>query len=178
MSEWEKIKLSKLCTRIGDGLHGTPEYIDESDIYFINGNNIKNGKIFIDDTTKKVSQEEFNNSYIPLNDNTLLISINGTLGNMAFYNNEKVMLGKSSAYLNFKNDINRFYYYYFQLKNIQKYFYDVATGSTIKNLSLKSLQDFIVPLPAEKLWKDIALVLSTLDDKIEINNRINDNLIH
>jgi type I restriction enzyme S subunit len=92
---------------------------------------------------------------------------------MAFYNGEEVMLGKSSAYLNFKTSINKFYYYYFQLKNIQKYFYDVATGSTIKNLSLKSLQDFEVPFPEEIEWKKIASVLSALDSKIELNNKIN-----
>lgn len=173
MIKWQKKRLSDLCHRIGDGLHGTPVYSDNSDIYFINGNNLKGGKIIIDSETKKVNQEELNKNYVELNQNSLLISINGTLGSMAFYNNEKVMLGKSSAYLNFKSSINKFYYYYFQLSNIQKYFYDVATGSTIKNLSLKSLQDFEVPVPEKKEWEGIASVLSALDDKIELNNRIN-----
>lgn len=176
MSSWEKIELFKLCSRIGDGLHGTPEYVIDSDIHFINGNNIKDGKILLDDVTKKVSRSELAKNYVSLNTNSLLISINGTLGNMAFYNNEKVMLGKSSAYLNFKYDINRFYYYYFQLKNIQKHFYNVATGSTIKNLSLKSLQEFIVPLPPEIIWRKIVSILDSIEKKIELNNKVNDNL--
>jgi len=92
---------------------------------------------------------------------------------LAFYNNEKVILGKSAAYLNFKSEINRFYYYYFQLSHIQQYFYNVATGSTIKNLSLKSLQDFEVPVPEPTEWRKIASVLSSLDSRIELNNRIN-----
>src|SRR5690606_27042013 len=74
---------------------------------------------------------------------------------------------------NFKSDINKFYYYYFQLPGVQKYFYDVATGSTIKNLSLKSLQDFEVPVPSKSEYRKIAAVLSALDDKIELNNTIN-----
>ena len=173
MSKWKKVKLSTLCSRIGDGLHGTPNYIECGDIFFINGNNIKGGKIIVDDETKRVTQEELDKNFVELNSNSLLLSIIGTLGNMAFFNGENVMLGKSVAYLNFKTNINRFYFYYFQLPNIQKYFYDVATGSTIKNLSLKSLQEFEVPLPDNNEYQKIAAVLSALDDKIELNNRIN-----
>ena len=172
-SNWKKVKLSTLCERIGDGLHGTPQYSETSNIFFINGNNIKNGKILYDNETKKVDTKEIEKNFIKLNKNSLLISINGTLGNMAFYKGENIMLGKSAAYINFKTNINQFYYYYFQLPNIQKYFYDVATGSTIKNLSLKSLQDFEVPIPDNNEYQKIASVLSALDDKIELNNRIN-----
>lgn len=176
MNNWKYDKLSNLCDEIGDGLHGTPEYTDDSDIFFINGNNLKNGKIEITNDTKKVTSEELSKNFIPLNENTLLLSINGTLGSVAFYNNEKVMLGKSCAYIIFQNDINRFYYYYFQLNEIKKFFYNEATGSTIKNLSLKSLQDFNAPVPETKVWQKIAAVLSSLDAKIELNNRINADL--
>lgn len=172
-SNWNKSSLKKLCHRIGDGLHGTPNYSNDSDIFFINGNNLKNGKIEITENTKAVPMEEFENNFIPLDKNTLLLSINGTLGSMAFYNDEKIMLGKSAAYLNFKTDINKFYYYYFQLDGVQKYFYNVATGSTIKNLSLRSIQDFEVPVPEENEWRKIVRVLSSLDAKIDLNNRIN-----
>jgi len=176
MSNWRKERLENLCSKIGDGLHGTPSYSESNDVFFINGNNLKNGRIEVTPNTKRVSNEELKKGYIPLNENTLLLSINGTLGSMAFYNNEKVMLGKSSAYLNFKSGINKFYYYYFQLPRVQQYFYNVATGSTIKNLSLKSIQDFEVPVPDSNEWQSISKVLSTLDSKIEVNNRINSEL--
>lgn len=173
MNNWKTGKLSTLCSRIGDGLHGTPNYDEDGDVFFINGNNLKDGKIEIFPDTKKVSESELKKNHIPLNSNSLLIGINGTLGNMAFYNGEKLMLGKSSAYLNFKSNINKFYYYYFQLPGVQKFFYDVATGSTIKNLSLGSLNNFVVPIPDGKEAHKIAAVLSALDDKIELNNKIN-----
>ncbi|OYX86462.1 MAG: hypothetical protein B7Y83_01315 [Flavobacteriales bacterium 32-34-25] len=176
MSNWKYDKLSKLCNRIGDGLHGTPEYSEQSDVYFINGNNLKNGKIEITENTKKVTSEELSKNFIQLNDNSLLLSINGTLGNMAFFNNEKVMLGKSAAFLNFKTGINKFYYYYFQLPSVQAHFHNIATGSTIKNLSLKSIQDFEVPIPETNIWKSISTALNSIDAKIELNNEINDNL--
>ncbi|MGB0871393.1 MAG: restriction endonuclease subunit S [Flavobacteriales bacterium] len=176
INNWRSQPLKELCTRIGDGLHGTPKYSDRSDIPFINGNNLKNGQIIVTSNTNYVTEEEFEKNFIKLNHNSLLLSINGTLGSMAFYNDEVIMLGKSAAYLNFKTDINRFYYYYFQLPGVQTYFYNVATGSTIKNLSLKSIQDFEVPIPKENEYKAIAKVLSDLDAKIELNNKINTEL--
>lgn len=176
ISSWKKQPIKDLCSRVGDGLHGTPSYEDNGSIYFINGNNLKAGLIEISEDTKKVSESEFEKNFIQLDYNTLLLSINGTLGSMAFYNGEKVMLGKSAAYLNFRTEINRFYYYYFQLKGVQDYFYNVATGSTIKNLGLKSIQEFEVPVPEDKEWQNIAKVLSNLDAKIELNNKINSEL--
>jgi type I restriction enzyme S subunit len=174
--KWTKMPLKSLCSRIGDGLHGTPEYDETSEIFFINGNNLKNGRIEITPNTNKVTEADYIKGFINLNENSLLLSINGTLGSLAFYEGQKIMLGKSAAYLNFKSPINRFYYYYFQLKDVQQYFYNVATGSTIKNLSLKSIQDFEVPVPEENEWKKIASILSSLDTKIELNNRINSEL--
>jgi len=175
-NRWKKVLLKTLCSRIGDGLHGTPKYSDNSDIFFINGNNLEKGKILVSKNTKKVPDTEWHDNFIELNKNSLLLSINGTIGEMAFYNNEKVMLGKSVAYLNFKTEINVFYYYYFQLQNIQKYFYQVATGSTIKNLGLKSIQDFEVPYPNKESWEPITSILCEIDKKIEINNKINNEI--
>lgn len=176
INTWKKQSLKNLCTRVGDGLHGTPKYSDNSEIAFINGNNLKSGKVVITDNTNFVTEEEFEKNFVSLNEFSLLLSINGTLGSIAFYDNEKIMLGKSAAYLNFKTDINKFQYYYFQLNGVQKYFYNVATGSTIKNLSLKSIQDFEVPVPEEIEYRQIAKVLSDLDSKIAINNKINQEL--
>jgi type I restriction enzyme S subunit len=45
--KWKYDKLSNLCSRIGDGLHGTPEYCDNTAYFFVNGNNLRNGKIEI-----------------------------------------------------------------------------------------------------------------------------------
>ena len=93
--EWEIKKLGEIAKKIGDGLHGTPIYVDESDFYFINGNNLVNGKIELNENTKKIDAETSLKNDKQLRENTLLISINGTIGNIAKYNNENVMLGKS-----------------------------------------------------------------------------------
>lgn len=70
------------------------------------------------------------------------MSINGTIGNLAFYSNEKIVLGKSAAYINCNHNlaVRDFIFYQLQSYKLQKYFNDELTGSTIKNLSLKSIR--------------------------------------
>jgi type I restriction enzyme S subunit len=47
MSKWREATLEEITTHIGDGLHGTPKYDAEGEYYFINGNNLKDGKMLI-----------------------------------------------------------------------------------------------------------------------------------
>ncbi len=58
-SGWEVKELEKITEKIGDGLHGTPQYIDNSEYFFINGNNIKDGAILINSDTKCVNESEY-----------------------------------------------------------------------------------------------------------------------
>ncbi|MDK9693170.1 MAG: hypothetical protein OEL19_02835 [Sulfurimonas sp.] len=44
---WEETTIQEIVSILGDGLHGTPKYIDDGEYYFINGNNLVNGKIEI-----------------------------------------------------------------------------------------------------------------------------------
>lgn len=164
--EWELKKLGDIAEKIGDGLHGTPIYSDDSDIYFINGNNLTNGKIEINVNTKKVDESIFKKNNKGLTKNTLLISINGTIGNVAKYNNEKVMLGKSVGYYNFKENTD-FYYHIFHSDIIQNFFISELTGSTIKNLSLKTLRETKIALPSLSEQHKIASFLTAVDEKLQ-----------
>lgn len=170
---WPTIPLSKLTFRIGDGIHGTPIYTDGEGYPFINGNNLKSGSIEITTDTKFVTIEEYKKHFIEFNKQTLFLSINGTLGNLAKYKGEKMVLGKSAAYIKCSGIDVDFLYYYLQLKEVKALMWNIATGSTIKNLSLASIRNLDIPTPPDDLAKKIAGVLSTIDKKIELNNRIN-----
>ncbi|MEN1933498.1 hypothetical protein P4909_17880 [Escherichia coli] len=91
---WEIKHLSELASKISDGIHKTPLYADTSEIYFINGNNLKSGSIVIQDSTKCVDENDAINHRKDLGVRTLLMSINGTIGNLAYYRGENVVLGK------------------------------------------------------------------------------------
>ena len=161
--DWEEKSFNELSTRIGDGLHGTPKYDKNGDYYFINGNNLNDGKIEIKENTKKVNKAEFEKYKKGLTKNTVLISINGTLGKVAFYNGEPVILGKSACYINFKDDVNKHYIKY--LVKSPLFFINMAsqsTGATIKNFSLKSMRNYTLPLPSLKEQKQIVQKLDAL----------------
>ncbi|MFK5936810.1 MAG: restriction endonuclease subunit S [Sulfurimonas sp.] len=166
---WEVSKLENLTTKIGDGLHGTPKYVEQSDYYFINGNNLNGKSIEITENTKCVSEEEYTKNKKILDDTTVLLSINGTIGSLAYYSNETVMLGKSVAYMNTNNKISKqFLFYLLKSSHILDYFMLELTGTTIKNLSLKTIRNTKIPLPPLEEQKQIADILSTADEKLEV----------
>ncbi len=133
---------------MGDGLHGTPNYTTDGDYYFINGNNLINGKIEMKESTKRVSVDEYNKHKKDLTPNTVFVSINGTLGNLAFYENEKIILGKSACYFNLYDNINKYYIgLYIKSPYFIRYANEMASETTIKNVSLKVMRLLPIPLP-------------------------------
>lgn len=146
---WNQLNLNNIVSKLGDGLHGTPEYSDDGEYFFINGNNLNHGTIEIYPETKKVSESEFNKHKKELTETTMLVSINGSIGKVAFYNGEKVILGKSACYFNIKESlINRLYLFHLiESPYFLNYAMGSATGSTIKNVSLKTMRELPVPIP-------------------------------
>lgn len=177
MSEWKEYTLADVTSVLGDGLHGTPKYQDDGPVFFINGNNLENGIISIKETTKRVSEEEAQKYKKPLNDRTLMVSINGTIGNVAKYNGEPCILGKSACYFNVKEEFDKdFIYYVVCNPNFVTTINQLATGTTIKNVSLKTMREYSFFAPSLEKQQKIASILSSLDSKIAINRKINENL--
>jgi type I restriction enzyme S subunit len=165
---WEEKTLKELTTILGDGLHGTPQYTINGDYYFINGNNLNNGVIVFKEYTKRVSIEEFNKYKKNLTDRTILVSINGTLCNVAFYNGEKIILGKSACYFNLKEGIDKnFVKYILSSDYFLEYAHKEATGATIKNVSLKSMREFKVPLPSLSEQQTIIIKIEALREETQ-----------
>jgi type I restriction enzyme S subunit len=147
-SDWKECKIEEITDILGDGLHGTPIYSQNGKYSFVNGNNLVNSHIEIKPDTKKVSSSEYEKYKKQLNNRTLLVSINGTLGNVAEYNNEKIILGTSACYFNVKNNISKSFIKYVLISNkFQDYLENNATGTTIKNISLKQMREYEFLLP-------------------------------
>ena len=174
---WEWVRLKSLVSVLGDGIHGTPEYDITGDYYFINGNNLSNNKIVIKADTKKVNKKEYQTYKKELNDKTILVSINGTIGNVGHYNGEPIILGKSACYYNLldislKSYITKLMYTDYFLK----YAVENATGSTIKNVSLAVMNDFMVPLPPVAEQQRIVAKIEELLPKVEEYGKAQDAL--
>lgn len=69
-----------------------------------------------------------------------------------------------------------FLYYYFCNESIKQYIKSIAVGATMPSINTKLMADIPVLLPNINQQKCIADILSSLDDKIEQNRRINENL--
>ncbi|MFC2994286.1 restriction endonuclease subunit S [Acinetobacter sichuanensis] len=165
--DWSLSSLSQLSTKIGDGIHATPKYDENGEIPFINGNNLIDGNVVINENTKRINAEEFNKYNQALSDRTLFLSINGTIGNLAFYKNEKVLLGKSVCFINLKTDIDKnFIYLLLQSPELTKTFNSELTGTTIKNLSLATVRNSEFYSPTLEEQTKIASFLSAVDEKI------------
>lgn len=175
MSEWKVYKLGDACTELSDGLHKAPIFVEGGDYIFVNAKNIAKGYIVDNDPTKKSTYEEYLKYSSPLNDTTILYSIDGTIGNIALYRGEKCILGKGACYINPNPQIldRMFLYYSLQSPHFNAYIDQMSTGSTIQHISLKTMRNYVFTCPPLDKQKQIASILTSLDDKIDLLNREN-----
>lgn len=68
------------------------------------------------------------------------------------------------------------YFLYYALKICLHDFKQMSQGTSTKFLTAKILNSFEVQLPSLKVQNHIVSILKSIDDKIELNNRINHNL--
>ncbi|GHU61128.1 restriction endonuclease subunit S [Clostridia bacterium] len=174
--EWERRRLKEGASEIGDGLHGTPKYDDVGDVFFVNGNNLVNGKIVITPETNKVTTDEQSKADKTLDKNTILISINGTIGNLAWYNNEKLMLGKSIAFIKVDGFDKKFIYTFLQTSGVKTYYLNSLTGTTIKNLGLKAIRETPIKVPKLQEQTKIGKFFKEIDHLLTIHQSEYDKL--
>lgn len=67
-------------------------------------------------------------------------------------------------------------YYFFCLEDTKQFVRNIAVGATMPSINTKLLGEVEVVYPSQREQQKIVALLSALDDKIEINQKINDNL--
>ena len=172
---WKMCKLDEVCI-ITDSLHKTPEYSD-CGLPMVRVTDIKGG--FLDlSGAALVSREifvEFTRRHGPQKGDIIFSRV-GTYGNASYVNGETPFcVGQNTAVIS--PTINsRFLHLCLQSPLLQRQIEHSAVGSTQKTISLKSIASLRVPLPPLKEIDAIAHILGTLDDKIELNRRMNETL--
>ena len=167
--EWQITKMKYISSSIGDGLHAAPEFDANGSYYFINGNNLGDKQIKIKKNTNSVSEEEYSNYNQPvLYLSAILIALNGTYGLVSFYQGEKIMLGKSAGFINLFPNINRSYVRYALLSDYsKKQMDDSLMGTTIANISLRSIRNIAITWPSENEQEEISLFLDSTCDELD-----------
>lgn len=160
---WVLNKLKYLSLDIGDGIHATPTYDEDGNVYFVNGNNIGEEYLVFKEDTNTISDTEYASYKLPLlTGNTVFVTLNGaTYGKTSFYHGEKILLGKSAGFITLKPTESREFVRYYLQSYTAKLVMDLSLlGSTIANLSLRTLRDFVIPYPPREEQIKIVLYLS------------------
>lgn len=179
MEEWKEYKASEFCESVTDGTHDSPKSKDKG-FYLITSKHLKDS--YIDFASAKfISREDYQKviQRSKVEQYDVLFSMIGTIGNTLRVTSPKIEFAvKNMGIFKFGgNNLNsKWFYYWLKSPKAKEYIKSRLSGSTQSYLTLNSLRDFPVLCPDNKTKKDIISILSSLDDKIELNRRINENL--
>jgi len=190
MEEWKEYKLGDICEFQNGYAFKSSDFSTDGKYRVVKIKELKDGLVkFFEDS-----------SFVECDDNTILekYSIkkgdvlfaltgdpvskpnpNSWVGRVALYNKlEKSLLNQRVCKVQPKELINPFFlYYYFRQRDVFYSLASKATGSASQaNISTKTIGDLIVNIPSLEIQNKIASILSSLDDKIEVNRRLNENL--
>ena len=178
-SDYTILKIEDVCEVI-DSLHKSPKYVDEG-YPMIRVKDLSKGYLKFDSpayVTKDV-YEEFNKKHKPQKGDIIFSRV-GSYGIVSLVNcDTDFCLGQNTVILtHFKKDkVDNIFLYYLLTSNIVfEQIEKFVTGSTQKTISMKSIKSIECPLPIVKKQKAIADILSSLDDKIELNHQMNKTL--
>ena len=118
------------------------------------------------------------NKYV-LNEGDIVFSRVGSVDRCSYVDNKHLgwMFSGRCLRIRPRNVVYPLYlYYYFCMENTKQFIRNIAVGATMPSINTKLMEDLKVPLPTMEMQQKIASILSALDDKIELNNRINENL--
>ena len=107
----------------------------------------------------------------------ILIPTVGTIGIISIMDNHKACIAQNLIALRTKKDISNIFIYYF-LKSpiVKKQLLNLDIGGVQPSIKVPHLLNLSISLPEKDIQYKIASILSSLDDKIELNRKINANL--
>ena len=179
--EWKEVRLGDVCNIITGFPFPGKKYSKEG-IRVVRGDNVTIGNLRWDTEKDKRWNEPFDKTeYYSLQANDIVIGMDGSrVGkNKARIKEEDLplLLAQRVACVRHNELAEQDYLYYniFSKKFID-YVNSIHTGSAIPHISQKQIEDYKILLPNLETQRRIASILSSLDRKIELNNKINADL--
>ena len=179
--EWKEVRLGDVCNII-TGFPFPGKIYSKEGIRVVRGDNVTIGNLRWDTEKDKRWKEPFDKTeYYSLQANDIVIGMDGSrVGkNKARIKEEDLplLLAQRVACVRHNELAEQDYLYYniFSKKFID-YVNSIHTGSAIPHISQKQIEDYKILLPDLKTQRRIASILSSLDRKIELNNKINADL--
>ena len=172
-----KYKLSEIMEVIGGGTPKTsnPNYWN-GDIPWLSVKDFGNDKKYVYETEKYITKLGLMTSSTKLLDKgDIIISARGTVGEIAII--PYPMAFNQSCYgLRAKKEIIDESFLYYLLKHNIRILKKNTHGSVFDTITKDTFNEIEVDVPALECQKKIAFLLSDYDEKIELNDKINNNL--
>lgn len=176
MAQWNRVPLIDYIELIGGGTPKTtvPEYWN-GNIPWLSVKDFNNDKRYVYSTEKHISQSGFENSPTKmLHKDDIIISARGTVGEIAMIPFD--MAFNQSCYgIRASRGIDQPFLYYL-LKICISQLKRMTHGSVFDTITRDTFANIEVDIPDAETQKRISSVLADIDNKIEVNDAINDNL--
>lgn len=175
-----KYKLKEIGEIISGGTPSTKhsEYYSENGIGWITPKDLSNyNKRYISHGARDISQTGLDNSSAKLMPpNSVLVSSRAPIGYVVISDG---FLATNQGFKSIIPDKSKVLpeYLYYLMSNSKDKLEQVASGSTFKEVSGKTMANFEVDIPELEEQKHIISILNPIIQKIESNNQINDNLL-
>ena len=177
--EWKEVTATEYCSKIADGTHDSPKRQNFGK-YLITSKHIKGHSIDFDNAyfiSEDDYQKIIKRSKVDKWD--VIISMIGEYcgfcyvedSNFTDYAVKNVGIFKVGERIK-----SLWLYYYLTSPDGKAQLKSIRAGSSQPYISLGALRDLIIPVPSIEKMKEIVSILSSLDRKIELNNKINADL--
>ena len=175
MTKWQELKLGNVVEiRRGASPRPIHHFLSEAGMPWVKiADATSDDSRYITHTNEYIKEEGVAHS-VTVEPETLIVSNSATPGLPKIMQIKACVHDGWLVFSNYKGIIRDFLYYKF--KEIQRSLVNQANGSVFQNLKTDIVREFPIYLPPLEIQKKIAGVLGALDDKIELNNKINNNL--
>lgn len=175
--EWKEVRLGDVCTRVCSG--GTPKSTNLSyyggKIPWLNTKEIDFNRIY--STEKTITDSGLNNSsakwIVP---NTVTVAMYGATAGKSCIVKVPMTTNQACCNLTINDEVADYEFVYYSLKNDYTTLASLANGGAQQNLNAQIIKDYVLQMPSLADQRRIASILSSLDRKIELNNKINADL--
>ena len=175
--EWKEVRLGDVCTRVCSG--GTPKSTNLSyyggEIPWLNTKEIDFNRIY--STEKTITDSGLNNSsakwIVP---NTVTVAMYGATAGKSCIVKVPMTTNQACCNLTINDEVADYEFVYYTLKNDYTTLASLANGGAQQNLNAQIIKDYVLKMPSLPDQRRIASILSSLDRKIELNNKINADL--
>ncbi|MDK0530879.1 restriction endonuclease subunit S [Clostridium perfringens] len=174
-SNWNEVKIDDICSiRRGASPRPIQKYISKRGIPWVKiADATSSNSRFINETKEFIIEEGKEKSRY-IEKGTLILSNSATPGLPKFMNINGCVHDGWLILDGFKGVYDNFLYYNLIENRIK--LLSLSNGSVFRNLKTDIVKNFNIKLPPLEEQKSIAKILSDLDEKIEVNNKINKNL--